>query len=197
VLGNSRAAAVIRSALTVAACSAYAAMTGLGASITRALLFIVLNECGRLMPGRRHELIGTFCTAITLQLMFSPLSIDTLSFQLSYLAMLGIAVVAPLLRSFYPDSGRGGLMGRIWSSAAMSISCQLTTAPLVWLKFGTLPRHFLLTNLIALPITELLIVLSLPMLALDAAGACPEMLKGPVDLLARALVWCLDVICSM
>ena len=198
IIGNSRPARLTRSLLAVGLCTAYSAMTGFGASVTRALLFIVLHECGTLLPGRRHSLAGTFCTAITIQLAASPRSIETLSFQLSYLAMLGIVGIAPALRSFYPGDGRRrGPVKRIWDSAALSVSCQITTAPLAWISFGSLPRHFLLTNLVALPLTELLIVVSLPMTALDAAGACPEMLKGLSDFLAQALVWCLEVVSSM
>lgn len=195
ILGNSRPAELVRSLICICACSAYAVMTGAGASIVRALLFIVLNETGRLMPGRRHDALSTFCTAATIQLVLAPMSITTLSFQLSYLAMLGLVCINPVLKGFYPSGGMRGPMRRIWESAAASISCQVTTAPLAWMKFGSLPSHFLLTNLLALPLTELLMICALPMLALGSI--CPMQLKSLCDILAQALLWCLEIISGM
>ena len=89
------------------------------------------------------------------------------------------------------------LSRRIWSSAALSLSCQITTAPLVWLRFRTFPQYFLLTNLIALPLTSLLMFSSLATLTLSALGICPSAAVRLTDLLASALESSLEVIAEM
>jgi len=201
-MGRSRPAGVIRSVITVAASAFYALMTGCPPSIVRALLFIVLNELARHSPGRRKDPLAILCTALVIQLVITPTVITTVGFQLSYLAMLGIFILFPIMQAWYPASGNDQIdrldpVRKIWNSAAMTLSCQLFTAPLVWKKFGSIPSHFLLTNLLALPLTELLILSGVAALVTDAAGICPGIIIKSVDTLAHALIFILQVISSM
>lgn len=198
VLGNGRVAYVLRSVVVVAACAFYALMTGAGPSIVRALLFICINELMRHAPGRRKSPVAVWCIALLVQLVISPWVIRSVGFQLSYLAMLGIFVLFPWLDAFYEKPARGwSPMRWIWSSMALSISCQVFTAPLVWLRFGTFPKYFLLTNLIALPLTSALMFSAVVCLALAALGCCPGWLVWVVDWLAECLQGALRLIASM
>ena len=79
----------------------------------------------------------------------------------------------------------------------MSISCQITTGPLAWFYFGTFPVHFLLTNLIAIPLTGLIIPTALAVLLLSALGICPEMLLRACEMLVTALSQALEIISVM
>lgn len=202
VLGNSRAGMIAKSTAAIGACGFYTLMTGAGPSIVRAFLFIVLNELARHAPGRRRSSLAIFCTALIVQLTFQPTVITSLGFQLSYLAMLGIFLVHPRLEAWYPASGSKrlsslDLMHRIWTSASLTISCQLFTAPLVWLRFHTFPEYFLLTNLLALPVAEAFILCALACLCAHAAGFCPAFLITATDGLAQCLQFCLEVISGM
>lgn len=197
VLGHSRPAAAIRSVTVIAASGFYTIMTGASPSIVRAFLFISLNEAARLQSGRRRPPANVYCTALTVQLALNPLAIQETGFQLSYLAMLGIILLFPRMDSWYPSGGRFDPFRRIWSSAALTISCQVFTAPLVWMRFHSFPVHFLLTNLIALPLTELLIISALLTLALCATGLDPHITKSLTELFGQTLVYCLDVISGM
>ena len=185
VIGNSRIAYRIRAFLAICACGLFTLMTGAGPSITRAFLFIALNETARLHPERKRKPLNIYCTALTIQLSFSPLALTTTGFQLSYLAMLGIYILYPRLESWYGPHPKFDPMKRIWNSVAMSLSCQLFTGPLVWLRFGTFPIHFLLTNLLAIPLTEALIISALT----GQAGLADRL----VELLTRTL----EIIASM
>lgn len=198
LLGNGRIASVIRSILIVAASAFFAFMTGAAPSIVRALLFITINELMRYSPGRRKSPLAVWCLALMIQLMISPWVIRSVGFQLSYLAMLGIFLVFPWLDGFYPKTGRGPHPVKwIWSSMALSLSCQLFTAPLVWLHFRTFPKYFLLTNLLALPLTSLLMFAAVPLLLLTFAGLSPSWLIWLTDTLALVLGKCLFIIAAL
>lgn len=197
LLGNSRTARMAASITAVAAAGFYTLMAGAGPSIVRAFLFILLNEILKHSPGRLRDPLHILCTALMIQLVLDPMVIDSMGFQLSYLAMLGIFVIFPVMRDWYPQGRHFDPFRKIWTSLALSTSCQLTTAPLIWLRYGTFPTYFLLTNLIALPLVELLITSGLACIGLEAAGVCPEMLKSPVDGLARTLLFCLETISSL
>ena len=198
LMGNGRVAYVVRSVVVVAACAFYTLMTGAGPSIVRAFLFICINEMMRHASGRRKSPVAVWCIALLVQLVISPWVIRSVGFQLSYLAMLGIFVLFPWLEGFYEKPARGwSPMRWAWSSMALSISCQVFTAPLVWLRFGTFPKYFLLTNLIALPLTSALMFSAVACLVLAAFGICPSWLVWVVDTIARLLEGSLAIIADM
>lgn len=198
VLGNSIAAGKLRAALTILTTGAYTVMTGAGPSISRAFLFILVRETGVLL-GRRTDLRTTLAGSFILQLCIDATALKEISFQLSYLALAGIAYIFPFLRDLYPQgtSHFPRPLRFIWNSAALSISCQMTTGPLAWHCFGTFPQYFLLTNLIAIPLTGLLIPAALLLAALSAPGFCPSVLADAVSALCAVLRGSLNVIAEI
>ncbi|MBO4427409.1 MAG: ComEC/Rec2 family competence protein [Bacteroidales bacterium] len=197
--GNSRAGAIARSTVLVLLCGFYAIVTGASPSIVRAFLFICINEAAAHSPGRRKNGITVLCTALLLQLAFKPTVISSLGFQLSYLAMLGIFTLYPTLESWYPSSRRlrRDPFAWIWHSVALTLSCQVFTAPLVWFRFHTFPKYFILTNLIALPLTWAMVVCAVVTLVLLAVGLPVPLLIKLTDTLAHALVSALEIIAGM
>jgi len=194
VVGNGPFQRVFRSVLLVLLCGFYTWMTGGSPSLVRAFLFVLIGESIRHFPDRKKSLARVLLAALTLQLLFSPLSIRSVGFQLSYLAMAGITLVYPQLKDWYPAAqGSKSPFRWMWNSAALSVSCQVFTAPLVALRFGTFAPYFLLTNLLALPLTELLIISALLSLSLFPSGLLPQL----TDHLASLLVWLLEVISRM
>lgn len=198
ILGNTVPAYRIRCCSTILISGIYVLATGAGPSIVRAFLFILLNEISKLHPERKKDGILVFWTAITVQAVLDPPVIRSVSFQLSYLAVLGILLFYPVLKGFYPEGGgRWSIMRRIWNSASLSISCQILTAPLAFHYFGTFPKYFLITNLIALPLTEVLIAGGTLCAILALAGCCPTALARPVETVASLLVNSLETISGM
>lgn len=199
--GNRRKALATRSVVTIFICLVYTLATGAGASIVRALLFIIINETAR-MTHRYRSTGSVLLTALVIQLTISPSSISSVGFQLSYAAMAGIAFIFPWMKSLWPgrpheDRGFAKWMRRTWDSASMSISCQLTTAPLAWYYFHSFPVHFLLTNLIALPLTGIIIPSALGVMVLDSIGLCPGFMIHAVEFLVTMMTEALDIIAEM
>lgn len=200
-LGNSLTARRIRSPLIICAAFFYSIMTGAAPSIVRAFLFITINETSKLL-GRRRKPVNVLLAALTIQLAVKPDVIGSVGFQLSYLAMAGIFILYPKLEGIYPSTGSGRLsrlnpFRRIWNAAALSVSCQVFTGPLAWHYFRTFPKYFILTNLIALPLTSAVIALSVATIALSFFGICPDFLVAINDQAVGILVFCLKVIAGM
>lgn len=215
ILGNSPASVYTRSVILTASCGFYTLMTGAADSTVRAFLFILLNETAR-CTGRARKPLNVFCAAMMLQLISDPASIRTAGFQLSYLAMAGIYLLYPSMSGWYRTSDRpetggqdeGGQYGkrerthtgpmqRIWNAAALSVSCQVFTAPAVWIYFGTFPQYFLITNLIAVPLTSLIISMSLTAILLHPLGICPDLLLTANEAAVRAMCYSLEIISSL
>lgn len=197
VLGNSPGARAARGALTVAFAGFYTVMTGAGPSIVRAFLFILFSEAGRLMPERRRSPLRTLMMALTVQLALNPGVIAELGFQLSYLAMTGIFIIYPKMAEWYPRGRRFDPFGAMWRSAALSVSCQMLTAPLVWVRFHTFPKYFILTNMLALPLTTALMTCAVAALICSFLTGCPQVLAKITEQLADALVSVLEVISGL
>ena len=201
-MANSRLSQLLRSLISVGICGFYTLLTGTSPSTLRALLFITMHEVQKIDVRRRTPPLKIYFSAMLFQMILTPSVVSSLAFQLSYLAMFGIIVVFPGLKSWFPDSGqrfrdRFHPAKLIWNSAALSISCQLFTAPLILLRFGIFPRYFLLTNLLALPLAEALILCSLAVLLLFYSGFCPPALIALADYLASKLIFCLKLISQM
>lgn len=215
LMGNSRPAAFVRSLAIIAASGIYTVLCGMGPSILRAFFFITLREISSHYHARSMPGVNVLCTACLLHLALDPLAIGSLSFQLSYLAVASLIVVNPCLSGFFDifrqtvsghsPAGRTEHDGRLiaplsrwlWNSISMSLSCQLFTAPLVWARFHTFPRYFLLTNIIALPLTEIFIPLGLLCVVLYALGLDWPLLYSICDSLCSLLTESLAVIASM
>ena len=197
LVGASPAARRIRCTLTIGAAAFYTLMTGAGPSTVRAFLYICINEFLSLSPGRRKDPAHILLAALTIQLVLQPTAISGTGFQLSYLAMAGIFLLYPRIEKWYLESSRFDPFRRIWQAAALSISCQVFTGPLAWYRFHTFPTYFLLTNLLAMPLTTLLMGTAVATIALQGVGCCPGILIQATDRLATGLVWILQVISSM
>ena len=200
-LGNSLRARKVKYLCIILGSGYYTLMTGASPSITRAFLFISINETGKVL-GRERDPSGVFLGALTVQLAINPAAITTVGFQLSYLAMAGIFFIYPALERLYPEPGGGPLgkadpLRRIWKAAVMSVSCQAATAPLAWHYFHSFPRYFIITNLVALPVTSAVMLLSVATVALSSMGICPDWLVSTGDFAVQALLQCLGTIASL
>lgn len=197
IFGNSPAARKIRSVLTIAACWGYCLMVGAAPSISRAFLFILLRETARIC-GRSASLRDILWSSFVIHVCLDATAVRSLSFQLSYLAIAGIAYIYPAFsRMWLTDSPKHDPFRWVWNSVCLSISCQLTTGPLAYLRFGTFPRYFIMTNLLSLPLTGVLIPAALLTTLLDAAKLCPQFLLQATAHLTAALRQILEIIASL
>ena len=193
VLGGSPAARKTRSSLIIVLTLFYTFLCGCGASLLRAWFFILLNEAGRMLH-RPQPPSHVFCAALTLHLLFRPDMITSVGFQLSYLAMMGIVFVWPYLRALYAGEGLGP---KIWSAATLTISCQFFTAPMTLFYFGTFPKHFLITNLVAAPLMSIVMSADLLALLMTALGITAPLIYQLLEFPQSLLLSLLTTISSM
>lgn len=196
ILGNSLKARISRSVLVIAICSAYTLATGASSSLVRALTFIILRETGKI-TGRKSDLKTILKKGLLIHLTINPTDITDIGFQLSYAAMAGIAWIHPWLKQIWTANDAGGPLKRVWDNASLSISCQLTTGPLAFHYFGSIPKYFLLTNLLALPLTGIIIPATIITTILFISGLCPRFVIEALEALVATLIHILETIASM
>lgn len=179
---------IITQTTIILALWAFAFMVGLPPSIVRAatmLTFYALFQLGY----RNAMTLNVLAFTAIVMLCCDPLSLFTVSFQLSFLSVLGIILVYPALHCLLPPELllRHTVLRWVWGMCCVSIGAQTGVAPLIAYYFGSLPLLFLLTNLLVLPAVTIILYLSLAALALPFAGLLPTALAIVVGLTNRAL----------
>src|SRR5690606_36937339 len=125
----------------------YALVTGLAPSVLRASIMISFGIIA-FSFARKGNIYNTIAASAFLLLLYNPNYISEIGFKLSYLAVLGIVFFYPKLTSLFKIKNR--LVSMVWSVAAVSISAQIATFPLVLYYFHFFPVYFLPANLLVI-----------------------------------------------
>lgn len=138
----------------------YGLLAGLSPSTQRALLMVSVFLLG-IWVGRRHDWLNTLALAALAILTIYPPALLSISFQLSFLAVLAIVIGSKRLpgSDITPESSiwekvRRRLMAFVWVSA-MAI---LGTLPIVLHYFNQVSLIGLVTNLFVVPLVGLWVV---------------------------------------
>ena len=140
--------------------------------------------------GRERDAQYLIVLTGLLMLMIAPLLLFHISFQLSFLATAGLLFLAPVLRACM-----AGLPRVLAASFSITMGAQLATLPILAWHFNQISLSSLLSNLLVVPIVDLIIVLGLgggilaflvPVLG-SAAFALDSLLLGITFEMTRAI----------
>jgi competence protein ComEC len=193
--------------LLIALLVGYVGLVGPTPSVVRAAIMAAAVIASLWLGAGRLAPWPALGLAALLTLLYNPSWLFDLSFQLSYLAVIGILTFTePVMRALFGDTRR--LRWWHWRTllvggAVVSASAQVLTFPLVASSFGSVPLFSPLVNVIAIPLATLLVPLGFVAalsgaLWLDLAqaanaltGAIAGLLLGLADAAARLpnLVW--------
>ena len=149
----------------------YVALAEFAAPVTRAAIMFGVFILGRVL-GRGSHTLAALALAAMLMVALEPAILASLSFQLSFAAMLGISFAAPLLegateivgsrRSTAPETHTFAERVRrfIVGSLVVSVAATIGTLPLVALHFDAVPLWGALATLLAVPAIPIIIVSS-------------------------------------
>ncbi|MBC7567304.1 MAG: ComEC family competence protein [Pedobacter sp.] len=132
----------------------YTLLTGLSPSVLRAAImisgFIIGKSASRSSAGYNILAFSAF-----LILVYDPYTIWDVGFQLSYLAVLGLIMLQPIIEGWF--FLKNIFLRKIWTAISISIAAQVFTFPLSVYYFHQFPTYFLLSNLfILLPVTGIM-----------------------------------------
>lgn len=133
----------------------YAALAAFSPSVMRAFLMLILGSLGWYL-GRESLLLFTTAVAAWLFLLFDPAYLFDLSFELSFLAVLGLALFLPVLEQTISLSPPF-----LQKVTCTTCAAQLGTFPLVLSNFGVVPLFSIPANLVAFLLLPLILWLGL------------------------------------
>ncbi|MBI4128004.1 MAG: ComEC/Rec2 family competence protein [Parcubacteria group bacterium] len=156
---------------TLLALLGFVLITGAASSVIRAaimgMVVLLARELGRASQGW-HFLV---LTALAMVLVNPAVFAFDLGFQLSFLAMGGMVLVAPLIKRYLVWMPQVGFLS-LRDNLTNTIAAQITVLPILLSSFGTLSLIAIPVNLAVLPFIPLAMLLSLLLfLATLVAGA--------------------------
>ncbi len=138
----------------------YVILAGTNASILRGAIMAFLSLFALISGRITHRLSLILFTAVLLSLLTPLGMLYSLSWQLSFLAFVGIVFLAPLLTPWCLK-----YFGKLGATIAETMSAELMTLPLILFQFGTFSVVAPLVNAIVLGFVPLAMALSLGQVA--------------------------------
>lgn len=147
---------------------AFAFLTGLGPSIVRAALMLTLVQVG-IALGRPGSGLNALAAACLLMLLWDPLTVYAVGFQLSVACVAGILVLTRPIEAWWQPQHR--VSRTLWKAFAVTLAAQAGALPVSLLHFGQMPVWFWLANPPAVLLSEVLVWAMLPLLVLLALSS--------------------------
>lgn len=149
----------IRNVAMLLLCWAMAFIVGLTPSALRVatmLSLLIISKFTFLNDDRLNILLFT----AFLFLCFDPLLLFNISFQLSFLAVMGLITIKPWLYNFLWNRTKfkNRVLSKLLSNISTTTSAQVFTFPIILVNFGRFPIFFLITNLIVIPFMQIVLV---------------------------------------
>lgn len=162
---------------------AFAFLTGLSSSVVRSVIMFSLLAISCLQPEKPLTL-NTLAATAFLMLLYKPLWLFDVGFQLSFTAVASIILLQPRLYHLLTLKHR--IPRYIWGLLTVSVAAQVGTAPLVIFYFYRFSTHFLLTNLWVIPMVTLIVYSAVILLLLTPFPFLQQGFASVVNFLLNA-----------
>lgn len=147
----------VSAALVLSCIALYSILAGCVPPVIRSAIMGGLAFLALALGRERESRCVLLLTGIFM-LLWNPLLLFHISFELSYLATAGLLFLAPVFRAWLRARGMPDVLAM---GLAITLSAQLATLPVLAWYFGQVSLSALLANLLVVPILELIIILGL------------------------------------
>ena len=158
--------------LSITAIWAYVIFIGMPASAIRSATMISIC-CFAMLSHRKALSINNLAFAYVIMLIYNPLYLFDISFQMSFMAVYSILLFYQPLEGLCSTSHFYTRWP--WSMLCISIAAQIGTMPLITYYFGRISCYALFTGFIAIPAATVILWLSAAILLLTLLTHIPLM----------------------
>ena len=141
----------------------FALVAGLAPSVVRSATMFSFLAVGMFL-NRETNMFHTLLVSLFLILLFEPLFLFDIGFQLSYIALFFILWLQPLLKSLW--SPKNIVVIYFWDILTVSIAAQIGAMPLSIYYFHQFPGLFFVTNLVLIPCLSVIMAFGVLMMIL-------------------------------
>ena len=130
----------------------YSFMTGLSPSVTRAAIMIMVFMLSKVV-GRENDSLNSLSFSTVILLLANPLTLFSVSFQLSYAAVLGIILFYNPVKSLFHF-----LPKYLKESVTVMLAAQLAAVPFLAYHFYNISMVGFITNLLVVPLVSIILI---------------------------------------
>lgn len=164
---------LIKTILLISFLWAFALVAGLSASVTRAVtMFSIVAIAFNLR--RPTNIYNTLAISMFIILLFKPMFLFDVGFQLSYLAVFAIVIVDPILYKLWHPKSK--MVNLYWHTLTITISAQFGIIPISLYYFHQFPGLFFLSNLIIIPFLGIILGFGILIIFLAVFNILPTVL---------------------
>ena len=153
----------------------FAILAGLSASVIRAVTMFSAIALGQFF-NKRNAVEHSLIFSMFIILLWKPLFLFDVGFQLSYTAVFGIIWVQPVLYQLWKPTFF--IVDKGWQLISVSVAAQLGVLPISLFYFHQFPALFFISNLIIIPFLGVILGLGLVVLVLSYVSILPVFLEG-------------------
>ncbi|OIR08301.1 ComEC family competence protein [mine drainage metagenome] len=139
--------------------------------------FIVIGESF----SKRINIYNNLAASAFTILLFNPFSLWDVGFQLSYAAVLSIVIFSKHINNWVYFKNK--ILKYVWELSSVTISAQILTLPLILFYFHQFPGLFLFTNLIAVPLSGLILFIELLLLIVSPLAVTANFVGHATEIL--------------
>ena len=141
--------------ITIPILWSFALLTGSSASVIRSALMLTVVLIAKALNKKTNGLNALLASALIL-LIHNPQTLFDIGFQLSYTAVASILIFDPIIKkSVYVQNP---ILLKCWEMISITLSAQMLTTPLTIFYFHQFPTLFLFTNLVAVPLSSIILI---------------------------------------
>jgi competence protein ComEC len=172
----------------------YSILSGASPSVIRsAMMFSFVLFARNIL--RDVSLYNTLSGSAFLLLCFDPSWIWDMGFQLSYAAVLSLSLFSSPIKSMLVLNNK--TLIHLWDACSVSLAAQILTTPISIFYFHKFPCYFLAANLLAVPLSSLILIGGIILCLFSFTGPFTHMLGIILSLLIRFLNFMISYISDL
>jgi len=162
----------------------FAIVAGLSASVTRAVTMFTIIAIAMHLK-RPSNIYNTLAISAFILLLFKPNFLFDVGFQLSYLAVMAIVSIQPLLYKLYRPKYK--IDDFFWKIFTVTLAAQFGVIPLSLYYFHQFPGLFFLSNLVIIPFLGVILGLGIIIIILASFNSLPAFLADFYSLIISTM----------
>ncbi|RCT54025.1 ComEC/Rec2 family competence protein [Winogradskyella sp. KYW1333] len=145
---------ILRPLIIIILLWSFAVIAGLSPSVTRAVtMFSIISIA--MHYKRPTNIYNTLFISAFLILLFKPIFLFEVGFQLSYLAVFGIVSFQPILYKLWKPKFL--IPDKLWQIFTVTLAAQIGVVPISLFYFHQFPGLFFISNLVVIPFLSLIL----------------------------------------
>ena len=168
----------------------YAIIAGLSASVVRAVTMFTAVAIAMHLKRPIH-VFNTLAISVFVLLLFKPMFIFDVGFQLSYLAVFAIVIFQPMLENLWLPTFK--IINFFWKIFTVTLAAQIGIIPISLYYFHQFPGLFFISNLVIIPCLGIILGLGILIIILALINTLPSFLSHfygwVIDLMNTFVLW--------